>query len=550
MRKVVFFIFFLFLSFFSLNCFGANLTYLSDKISDSAPGNKSSHIIKFTITTSVPASGKILITPQPGAFYIPSNLDYSDLKFFVNDIEQTLGATSGSGVSGVEIINGYSGKIKITLANDLSLSSGDKIEIQIGIGQDKIYNPDREGSYKITIETYDPSENLLDSGMVFVAIVSPVRISVEIAYEEPIIETLAAAVVNEQTAILNGVIYNLGPATSVMAYFQYRVKGEERWNITYKTQRERPTVYSYILPGLQVNTTYEFRFVVDWIKEGIPTSTYGQILEFTTTPNPPGGGAGAGGGGGGAGAGAGPTGVPATQPEIPSKPPPYIIFDGWAFPNSVISLLREGEGYATTTAKSDASFRFSINEPHRGIFTFTFKTRDDEGRKAIDLSYTIETNPDKVTYLPNIIFPPTIELAKNRVVPGENVMVFGKTAPQREVTVVFIRPDLTEFSKTVISEPNGKWSATLDTTNLKEGTYRVKARVKIGREVSGFSNILIFTIGKGCLPADLNCDGRVDLLDFSILMFYWGTKGPTGDINTDGIVDLFDFSIMMAYWTG
>ncbi|OGZ08018.1 MAG: hypothetical protein A3C93_00505 [Candidatus Lloydbacteria bacterium RIFCSPHIGHO2_02_FULL_54_17] len=50
--------------------------------------------------------------------------------------------------------------------------------------------------------------------------------------------------------------------------------------------------------------------------------------------------------------------------------------------------------------------------------------------------------------------------------------------------------------------------------------------------------------------ADLNCDGYVDIIDFSI-MYYWfeRTNIPTRvDLRQDGRVDLADFSVMAAYW--
>ena len=67
-----------------------------------------------------------------------------------------------------------------------------------------------------------------------------------------------------------------------------------------------------------------------------------------------------------------------------------------------------------------------------------------------------------------------------------------------------------------------------------------------------------FFVGEGDGPevffADLNVDGIVNIIDFSILLFNWGRSGgglsPTPDINYDGIVDLTDFSIMIFYWTG
>lgn len=50
--------------------------------------------------------------------------------------------------------------------------------------------------------------------------------------------------------------------------------------------------------------------------------------------------------------------------------------------------------------------------------------------------------------------------------------------------------------------------------------------------------------------ADLNCDGYVDIIDFSI-MYYWfeRTNIPARvDLRSDGRVDLADFSVMAAYW--
>lgn len=50
--------------------------------------------------------------------------------------------------------------------------------------------------------------------------------------------------------------------------------------------------------------------------------------------------------------------------------------------------------------------------------------------------------------------------------------------------------------------------------------------------------------------ADLNCDGYVDIVDFSI-MYYWFDKTnppPRVDLLRDGTVDLADFSVMAYYW--
>jgi len=54
------------------------------------------------------------------------------------------------------------------------------------------------------------------------------------------------------------------------------------------------------------------------------------------------------------------------------------------------------------------------------------------------------------------------------------------------------------------------------------------------------------------IKVDLNSDCRVNLVDFSIAV-YWHQRSdppPNVDFNKDGKIDLVDFSIMTYYWTG
>ncbi|MEY4731652.1 MAG: hypothetical protein RL681_598 [Candidatus Parcubacteria bacterium] len=52
---------------------------------------------------------------------------------------------------------------------------------------------------------------------------------------------------------------------------------------------------------------------------------------------------------------------------------------------------------------------------------------------------------------------------------------------------------------------------------------------------------------------DLSGDCRIDMVDLSILMYYYHRTGPEiaeYDFNENNSVDLFDVSVMMYYWTG
>ena len=53
-----------------------------------------------------------------------------------------------------------------------------------------------------------------------------------------------------------------------------------------------------------------------------------------------------------------------------------------------------------------------------------------------------------------------------------------------------------------------------------------------------------------CESSDIDFSYGVDLVDFSILLYWWEKENACTDQNQDGIVNLQDFSIMMYYWTG
>jgi len=52
------------------------------------------------------------------------------------------------------------------------------------------------------------------------------------------------------------------------------------------------------------------------------------------------------------------------------------------------------------------------------------------------------------------------------------------------------------------------------------------------------------------LQGDLNSDGAVNTLDWSIMNSAWGTSNTQADLNNDGVVNTIDFSILNGQWSG
>jgi len=76
-------------------------------------------------------------------------------------------------------------------------------------------------------------------------------------------------------------------------------------------------------------------------------------------------------------------------------------------------------------------------------------------------------------------------------------------------------------------------------------------------ENSGFDNVPIWGIIPRVIQTtpppinligDINSDGTVNSLDWSIMSSQWFTSNTQSDLNTDGIVNSIDFSLMNGNW--
>jgi len=141
--------------------------------------------------------------------------------------------------------------------------------------------------------------------------------------------------------------------------------------------------------------------------------------------------------------------------------------------------------------------------------------------------------------------------------------------------------DVAYGSAAKLIAPGENFDTVLTSTVPVTGTYFFKVAVYYGTEISRASRqftatgVVVSPGGGGgggggagntdeeeSLPtgtcanrqnADINCDGRVNGVDFSILLAFWKTSGPFTnprvDLNGDGKVDAVDFSIMLYRWT-
>lgn len=273
-----------------------------------------------------------------------------------------------------------------------------------------------------------------------------------------------------------------------------------------------------------------------------PVSTTTPPAAPPPPPPPPSGGS----GGGGAFTG-----------TIPVKAQTRVILQGKAYPGSTVNILKDGSVAGVASADINADFSYEMSNVTPGATTFGFWSTDNKGVRSITFTTTFQVTQNAVTTVSNIYLPPTIDLKSKKVNLGDVIDSLGATAPLAKVSIFVDKEP--EPRATATSSGNGEWSAAIPTDLLaNEAFHAVKAMFEqfgTGAQAkSGYSQAVNFYVGvsnvKSPGTGDLNGDGRVNLTDFSILLFHWGTTSPVADINGDGKVDLTDFSILLFNWTG
>jgi len=118
-----------------------------------------------------------------------------------------------------------------------------------------------------------------------------------------------------------------------------------------------------------------------------------------------------------------------------------------------------------------------------------------------------------------------------------------------------------EMFVTAKADSSGTYLYQLDTTPLELGQHYTKSKAARDGQISAFGSAVAFAVGTENVDqpvattnvsGDVNHDRRVNLIDFSILAYWYKRAAPpsTVDLNGDGKVDLVDFSIMAFHWTG
>ena len=255
------------------------------------------------------------------------------------------------------------------------------------------------------------------------------------------------------------------------------------------------------------------------------------------------------GGGGGGGGGGGVTIAPETG----------ITISGYAYPGLEVTLLKDAQVALVTTAGMDGRFNASLIGLSAGSYIFSVYSEDRLGIRSALFSFPVIVTSGATARVSGIFIPPTLRVDKSQVKKGDDITFFGTTTPGSLVNIT-----VNSFNNIILqtnANDDGVYLQAYNTSELDKEEHTVQTRAVLNGQLTSNSKVVTFVVGDSNITqptphdftkADLNDDGRVNIVDFSIAAYWYKRLSPPAsvDLNTDGKVDIVDFSIMAYNWTG
>lgn len=566
-----------------------------------------------------------LTPPDGFEILATSTFDVRNVELYVNGMPRTADATPSAGVDGVEITTGSPGFIRYTLAPDSGIASGSEIEFRVGnhTSNSLVYSQSVSTSTgtttvaadvppivnSSTLGRHDVKLEIWDGGLVartdfIIFLNEKVRIpSIDTTEEVPPYRYNPAP-----TSTVGGTTLSveISLETDEFAICKLSTTPGVSYPSMTTTFSNTGLVFHSHVVAVTPNTLQQFYvrclddegnyniddFLIEFFVNDRPTgqaNTEGDVsgdgtgtgnsgtgsgdggggTEGASSGESPttGGTAGGGGSGGGGGGGRGDKSGDTAGGGFESDDAPYrsgdarVIISGYAFPNSTVTFLVDGDIADTVRSNNSGSYTVTLDSIAKGVYTFGVYGEDPTKVKSSTFSTSFSVIGARTSELTNINVAPSIKVSPDPVNPGQALTISGYGLPNSAILLEYGRQKFKQQMQTnASSDSSGKWSATVDTGGFTKGTYQVRAKSTqtSSAVTTGFSNYTYFGVGEvaatGQSSADLSRDGKVNLTDFSILLFWWNTNGgdsnPPADINRDAKVNLTDFSILLFNWTG
>lgn len=254
-----------------------------------------------------------------------------------------------------------------------------------------------------------------------------------------------------------------------------------------------------------------------------------------------------------------------------------VIFQGYASPGAHVLFIRDDAVVGTTTATQSGYFEKKIGALSPNINVIKIYATDRKGERTSSIKFSINLIGHTDTTVRDVILPPSIDIEKSKVNPGEKVRIRGITVPNAEVRIFLFD---NKQSKTTRADSDGNWTISFTANSIPPGRYKIYAKTiydgmttseswKIALEVLDDGSFTVEDSDKNIsvknedLPVELICDlpnyfttydsdstCHINYNEFLILVKEWydGWRDKDNcDVNYDAVCDLKDFSVVLYY---
>ncbi len=238
-----------------------------------------------------------------------------------------------------------------------------------------------------------------------------------------------------------------------------------------------------------------------------------------------------------------------------------LIFSGKACPSCDVYLEQDGIEVASETCNNNAEFQFTLEDTPAGTYLFEIYAIDTDGIHSNTSPFTITVSASQgvIINTSDILLSPTLQSDESTIIQGEDITFSGQTVPGSVVTILM---DGSSPFIQVNSASDGGFYYIFNTSSLSADSHSAEARVTDGGVNSLYSLPVNFTVEEEeaeeeaeeeedtCSKADYSNDDKVGLVDFSILLHWYGENNIPDeiDLDSDSKADLIDFSILLYCW--
>jgi hypothetical protein len=222
-----------------------------------------------------------------------------------------------------------------------------------------------------------------------------------------------------------------------------------------------------------------------------------------------------------------------------------LVVTGYSAPFQRVSLLRDGVLSGTTFSDASGYFQITLSRLTPGDFLLKLVSVSDTGVAVMTDSFIGTVYKDTTTKFSGLVLPPFSLIRQE----SNGLRISGVTIPG---SIVYVDWGGQNYQTT--SESDGRYSLLILPETAIQISYRVGVYFEDVINWSQYYNFKPAEDNRSICESgiDLNDDCRVGFVDFAIMLWWYlyNREDSTIDFDGNGKLDLVDFSILAYYWTG